>query len=240
MNKESLKPLKEYCHVEMSNPNTPYSPLNKIGRFQNYYLSKKFSEAILHTRISLEEISRILDLGCGQGNWLNTIASIRGKADGLVGIDLSAPRIGLAKLTNPGICFKKADMRNLPLEDNSCDLVISFASLMFLPEENDLKAVFEEIFRVLSNNGFVFLFEPEFKGSTPGTRGIDLQTILKIGNASNLKIIHTSALFRRIGRFSTASLIRRLPEAICHLIEGMTFLPGSNRLYVLKPIKETF
>src|SRR3989344_2849819 len=64
----------------------------------------------------------ILDLGCGEGTRLNLI-STRKKVS--IGVDISGTAIRMAKKNYPNIKFINADLENIPLENNSFDLVYS-------------------------------------------------------------------------------------------------------------------
>ena len=64
----------------------------------------------------------VLDIGCGAGNSTKMISETR--AD-VIGIDFSEKMINVAKNVYPNITFKQSDAENIPLEDNSADVVIA-------------------------------------------------------------------------------------------------------------------
>lgn len=225
---------KPYHQFERSDWDAVYSPLNRIGRYQHYQMLKTLSLALKRADLRLSEVGTILDVGCGQGAWLNRIADIRGSAHGLHGVDISSERLEVAKRMNPGIAYSRGDMRDLAFPDESFDLVTAFASLMFLPDEKGFARALTEMSRVLRTGGHLFLLEPSRVGHTQDTRGTgmkDLQTAIAGGR---IKLEFTVPFFRRLGGYSTASLIRKLPEWVCFLIDYCSFLPAANCLYVLK------
>lgn len=229
-----MRELKSYYQFERSDWDAVYSPLNRVGRYQHYQMLRTLSLALKRADLRLSELGTILDVGCGQGGWLNTIADIRGSADGLHGIDISPERLEVAKRMNPGIAYSRGDMRDLAFPDESFDLVMTFASLMFLPDEKEFVIALTEMSRVLRTGGHLLLLEPRRVGHTEDTRGTgmeDLQTAIA-GGRVDLKF--TVPFFRRLGAYSTASLIRKLPEWVCHLIDACGCLPAANYLYVLK------
>lgn len=229
-----MSELKPYHDFDRSDWDAVYSPLNRVGRYQHYQILRTLSEALKRTGVRLSGAESILDVGCGQGAWLNTIADIRGSANGLCGVDLSVERLAVARRMNSSITYFSGDMRGLDFPNDSFDIVTTFAGLMFLPEAKDLGRAISEMSRVLRPGGYLLLLEPTERGCTPDTRGTtpaDIQTAIAKGS---VELEFTLPFFRKIGAYSTASLIRKLPEWICHLIDSCVFLPGANCMYVLK------
>ena len=97
---------------------------------------------------------KILMLGCGTGEESDFIKEFGASPENMIGIDLSAKSIELAKQTYSNIEFKVADMMELPFEENTFDFVYSSLAVHYSP--NPLK-VYEEVYRVLKKEG-TFLF----------------------------------------------------------------------------------
>jgi ubiquinone/menaquinone biosynthesis C-methylase UbiE len=102
--------------------------------------------------------SRVLDLGCGNGNSSIWLAQKTGCE--IVGIDLGKARIQNAKQKlqeYPSLkCyFQEASITNLPFEDNDFTHVWSQAVLYHV---HDLKKGLQEVYRVLKDQG-VFIFD---------------------------------------------------------------------------------
>jgi len=89
----------------------------------------------------------ILDLGAGTG-LLSKQLFKRFPESQLVCLDFAHQSLA-HNLTNNKIC---ADANNLPLADNSVDMVISSLMMQWCP---DLKQLFSEIHRVLKNDGLI-------------------------------------------------------------------------------------
>ena len=99
----------------------------------------------------------IVDLGCGTGLDVSKMVS---DDNTCLGLDISKLAIDKAKSkkikkTN----FKKSDFENLPLEDNSVDVVTSFFVFEHL---FNLEKVLSEADRILKKNGEVFFLCPNF------------------------------------------------------------------------------
>lgn len=98
---------------------------------------------------------RCLDVGCGTGRW-----SRRLLAEGaiVVGVDASAEMVREAARLEPRIDFRKMDIRNLDLPDDSFDLAIAITVLQHLPHADQACAV-AELTRVVSPGGLVLTID---------------------------------------------------------------------------------
>lgn len=101
-------------------------------------LIKKFSHGI-----------KTLDYGCGSGN-----SSIFLKEIGLDvnGVDISSDMLNEAKIIK-NINFSLIESGVLPYDDNSYDIVFSSFVLFEISTKNELTKIFNEIYRILKNNG---------------------------------------------------------------------------------------
>jgi len=95
---------------------------------------------------------KIVDLGCGDGRHARLIKEMG--ATHVTGVDVNESMIELAKeksVEHPDLTFLVTDGRNIPVEDNSMDIVISNFVIHYFP---DAKEIFREISRVLKDNGY--------------------------------------------------------------------------------------
>ena len=95
----------------------------------------------------------VLDLGCGNGRYLEYMAS----GVKYTGIDFSEKLIELARKKYPEGNFSIGDVLKLNFPDNSFNKVFSIAVLHHIPSYELRLQVFEEIKRVLKPGGVVFL-----------------------------------------------------------------------------------
>jgi len=104
---------------------------------------------------SLKEGETILDLGSGAGFDCFLAARKVGKNGKVIGVDMTPEMIEKArenarKGNYRNVEFRLGDIENLPVADNSVDVVISNCVINLSP---DKKKVFMEAFRVLKPNG---------------------------------------------------------------------------------------
>jgi arsenite methyltransferase len=104
---------------------------------------------------SLKEGERVLDLGSGAGFDCFLAAKKVGKQGKVIGVDMTPEMLDKArrnatkgKYTN--VEFRLGEIENLPVADNSVDIIISNCVINLAPNK---KRVFEEAFRVLTPIG---------------------------------------------------------------------------------------
>ncbi|NIA02474.1 MAG: methyltransferase domain-containing protein [Nitrospirae bacterium] len=125
---------------------------------QGYDLfASMYDESLLHLnsfeRGSLEKLlgdlkgKRVLDIGCGTGR---IIQMLREHGAEIVAFDISEEMLGIVNRKFPNIECVVGDSDNLPFEDESFDLVLG---LFWIVHLRDLRASFDEVYRVLKKGG---------------------------------------------------------------------------------------
>lgn len=99
-------------------------------------------------QLSLRGTSRVLDLGCGNGEKL---ARLAGRFE-VVGVDVSAEQLRLARARLPEARFVHADFAELELADESFDAVTALYSIVHVPRETHSE-LFARILRWLKPGG---------------------------------------------------------------------------------------
>ena len=120
--------------------------------------------------LTLRGDENVLDVGCGSGTLLNAAAQqlTTGKA---LGIDIWAPHTGggnydllLKNAKAEGVAnkieFKQADVRQLPFEDASFDIIVSSGALHHIGQErSEHEQAIHEMVRVLKPGGKIALMD---------------------------------------------------------------------------------
>ena len=121
-------------------------------------------------RLSLNGNEALLDVGCGAGLLVNEAARRLPKGRAL-GIDIWAPHSGggdydllMKNAKAEGVAdkieFKQADVRKLPFEDASFDVIVSSGALHHIGRErSEHEQAIREMLRVLKPNGKIVLMD---------------------------------------------------------------------------------
>jgi SAM-dependent methyltransferase len=112
----------------------------------------------------------VLDLGSGAGNDCFVARAIVGKTGMVTGLDFTDEMIEKARVNNQklgytNVEFIKGDIEDMPVTDESYDVVISNCVLNLVP---DKKKAFSEIFRVLKHRGHFCISDIVLDGTLPG------------------------------------------------------------------------
>lgn len=104
---------------------------------------------------SLKEGETVLDLGSGAGFDAFLASPKVGKTGKVIGIDMTDAMLGKArenaqKGNYTNVEFRKGDIEDLPVDDNSVDAIISNCVINLAP---DKEKVFREAYRVLKTGG---------------------------------------------------------------------------------------
>lgn len=113
----------------------------------------------------------VLDLGSGAGNDCFVAHALTGPEGQITGLDftdamLEKARLNAEKLGFTNIEFVKGDIEEIPLPDNSFDVVISNCVLNLVP---DKEKAFSQIYRVLKPEGHFCISDVVIIGELPDT-----------------------------------------------------------------------
>ena len=131
------------------------------------------------SHISINKDDTIMDIGCGGGKTVNTLAKIATEGK-IYGIDYSEVSVAVAsntnkKLINAGLVeILHASVESLPFPDNMFNLVIAIESYYFWP---DLVNTLKEIRRVLKQGGSLILINACYRDERFEKRNSNLARI---------------------------------------------------------------
>lgn len=111
----------------------------------------------------------VVDLGSGAGNDAFVARSIVGEQGRVIGIDMTEPMIEKAranakKLGFTNVEFRLGDIENMPIENDTADVVVSNCVMNLVP--NKQKA-FAETFRILKSGGHFSISDIVLRGELP-------------------------------------------------------------------------
>ena len=166
------------------------------GRFMLRSMNKGHEKLAKWGRsyINIDKDYTVLDLGCGGGRNIEYFLT---KADKVYGLDHSNTSVKMAseinkKAIDTGRCkILLGDVKNLPFEDESIDIVTAFETIYFW---NDIERCFKEIYRVLKKEGqFLICNEVSSKERR------DVKKLLKMINFEIYKPNDLTKMLRELG-----------------------------------------
>jgi trans-aconitate methyltransferase len=99
----------------------------------------------------------VLDVACGTGIVARTVADVTGTPETVTGVDLNEAMLAVARRLRPDLTWRAGDAASLSEADNSFDLVVSQAALMFFA---DRVGALREMGRVVGASGRVVVQVP--------------------------------------------------------------------------------
>ena len=111
----------------------------------------ELEEPVVRDMLNGLPVGTALDAACGTGRHAAYLAS-RGHT--VIGVDVSAGMLAVAKAKVPGGDFRQGDLRGLPVPDRRVNLVVCSLALTHVP---DLAPVFAEFARVLRPGGHLVI-----------------------------------------------------------------------------------
>jgi len=128
---------------------------NDVGFLQRVYSSglNKYRERLAH--IGFVDKERILDAGCGFGQWTFAMAQT---SKHVIGIDIDSERLSVcaqfASINNfKNVEFRRASLENIPDFEETFDAVFCY-SVIYL---TDYHKVFRNFFRILKKGGTLYI-----------------------------------------------------------------------------------
>lgn len=117
----------------------------------------------------IKEGSIVLDLGSGAGNDAFIARSLTGTSGKVIGVDFTHAMVNKArqnaeKLGFNNVEFRQGDIENLPLNDETVDVVVSNCVLNLVP---DKRRAFSEMYRVLKQGGHFSISDVVLQGELP-------------------------------------------------------------------------
>ena len=169
---------------------------------------------------------RVLDLGSGAGNDCFVARALTGETGHVTGLDFTEQMLVKAeenrkKLGYTNVEFIRGDIEEMPLPDNSYDVVLSNCVLNLVP---DKQKAFGEIFRVLRGGGHFCVSDVVVKGRLSDKARSDAE--LYVGCVSGASTLDEYLGFIRKSGFSDLIIHKQkkieLPESVIDPAENLT------------------
>jgi ubiquinone/menaquinone biosynthesis C-methylase UbiE len=151
-----------------------YSWFNQGNLFRVQQLERDILAILRSTDLSNLHDKRILEIGCGHGQWLREFIKWGACPDNLTGIDILSDRVAQAKQLCPqGVQIHCGNAVKLSFTNASFDLVFQFTVFSSILDMTVKEMLAREMLRVLKEGGLILWYDFFFNNpSNPDVRGI--------------------------------------------------------------------
>jgi SAM-dependent methyltransferase len=156
---EAARIRAEYARRAVELPASLYEP----SRVENVFLHQSVERAALAalTRAGMLPIAdrRILDVGCGDGEWLIDVTRWNADPARVSGIDLVPARVSRARKRMPALDIRLGDASDLPWDDDEFDIVLQSMTISSILDLDSRRAAAREMARVTRPGGIVLWYD---------------------------------------------------------------------------------
>jgi SAM-dependent methyltransferase len=177
---------------------------NRGVLFQTLASEASFIRAFRHIGMPSSDL-RVLDVGCGSGATWYQLFRLGVKPHNTVGIDVQSDRLKRIGELYPQATVFFADASQMPLADESFDLVYESTLFATLSERSLRQRVASEMIRVCRPNGYLLLADWRFRNPFHAGSGAlnrrELRRLFGAGKTTELLAVAPGALIPPLGRF---------------------------------------
>ncbi len=156
-----------------------YSWFNQGHLFRIQELERAILAELRAQNFSLLHDKKILEIGCGQGQWLRECIKWGASPDNVTGIDVLPDRVSQAKRLCPQeVQIHCGNAARLSFSDASFDLVFQFTVFSSILDMTVKEMLAREMFRVLKPGGLILWYDLHWNNPrNPDVRGINSHEI---------------------------------------------------------------
>ncbi len=200
-------------------PGNLYTHFSSANLFIIHQREKKLLELLDCYGMNPLKDKRILDVGCGSGNWLRELLKYGAMPENLYGIDLLEERVAIGKRLSPNIHMEQGNAEHLDFPDKAFDIVLQSTVFTSVHDAGMKKKIAGEMFRVLKDNGIILWYD--FRYNNP--RNLDVKGVKK----GEVKMLFPDCLYD----FNTVTLAPPITRRLagiswlaCYLLEKVPLL----------------
>jgi SAM-dependent methyltransferase len=203
-----------------------WTPLKPLALFYQHQLEAAAARAFRRARLEPAG-KRILEDGCGRGDFLLTLARFGAEPARCVGVDVNAADLARARERFAAAAFARADAAALPFKDGSFDLATAATLFSSLPPGEKRARAAAELMRALKPGGVLVWFD--FVERNERTRGLELAEVKALFPG-------WEARARNFGlKFGWASLVVNKAMWLAHLLAALGVARSHWLVLLAKP-----
>lgn len=169
---------------------------------------------------------KILDVGCGYGNWLRMFAEWGAQPNYLYGIDMLDWRLSFAKQRSPLVNYGLGNCEGLPFKEESFDIVMQSTVFSSIRDSDMRQNVAQEMMRCMKPGGYLLWIDlrPIDSNDLIGFSEQDIKILFK-----ELTMVYKQMIHPLYFRWLSAK-----SAGLCHLLYGVTKVKCESYLIVLR------
>jgi SAM-dependent methyltransferase len=166
----------------------------------------------------------VLEVGSGHGSELAWLREIGASTSHLVGVDLLADRVAVARTSYPDIDFRVGNAEHLEFADETFDLALALTVFSSIFDSTMAANIAAEIVRVLRPGGALLWYDARYDSNTNrNVRGVSARKVRSLfpnleGELASITLL--PPLARRMGRLTGLGYpaLSRVPPLRSHLL----------------------
>jgi len=206
MNSEESKIRAAYERRDTRSSQRLYSWVRPEIGLQRFRILEVLSQGLVNNAFTELNLLDVLDVGCGSGGLLRTLAEWGADQSRLHGVDLLEDRSEQAEKLGPDIDYRRHSGWDLPYADNSMDIVTAMTVFSSILAPDARLALAREIQRVLKPEGMIAIFDFRISSPrNPDTTGIgvdEIQRLFPSFNRQSRSLILAPPLQRPVAKLS--------------------------------------
>lgn len=177
--------------------------------------------------------STLLEIGCGNGQWLAEFQMWGFLPQNLGGIDIDDERVNIARQRVPAANLHTGDASILPWADKSFDIVFQSTVFTSVLDDDKRKLIASEMKRVCRSNGIIlwydFIYNNPYNLNVKGVSAKEVRKLFFPWSCEFTTITLAPPIARRIVPFSWI---------LAEIIEGLCPFFRTHLLCVAKPCQD--
>lgn len=156
----------------MANKPDIYSPLNESALFMIQRRQREIRRILADCDKPMKKV-KLLEIGCGGGQWLAEFQMFGLQVANLAGIELDKKRAKFAKKRIIGADIRAGNGSDLPWKDDSFDIVFQSTVFTSILDDETKQQVADEMKRVCKPKGFILWYDFAYNSpNNPNVKGV--------------------------------------------------------------------
>jgi ubiquinone/menaquinone biosynthesis C-methylase UbiE len=177
-----------------------YSPLNPAALFMIQRRHRDIRRILASYAGAMKDV-KLLEIGCGHGQWLAEFQMFGLHVANLAGIELDEERAKFAGKRIVGADVRAGNAVTLPWDDNSFDIVFQSTVFTSILDDEIKQKVADEMKRVCKPDGFILWYDFAYNNpKNPDVKGVkkcEIRKLFKDWNCEIRKVTLAPPIARR-------------------------------------------